>query len=782
MKNTKWIYKSKKNILKIDNINTEILQILNNRDICSQDEILNFLNPSLNNLRDPFTLEDMAKAVTRILLAIENKEHIWIYGDYDVDGITSTSLSYLALKSLGAHVEYYIPLRDEGYGLNKEALTFIQESGGTLIITVDCGITSHNEIDHCNSLGMDIIITDHHDIIDNKIPNAFAIINPKREENLYSFKNLAGVGTVFNLFLAVFTYLSKKEEMFKYLDIVALGTIADIVPLVEDNRIFVKYGLESLKKSSSKGLSALLKVLFFENYDNKIYTPYDVGFVIAPVFNAAGRLEDAKSSVELLISNDHTKFNLLIPTLIENNQKRKEIQEQILKKSLEEITLKNLENKNLILIANKDFHHGVIGIVASKILDQYYKPTIVMEIDEKTNIAKGSCRSTESFNIIAALTHFSHHLLKFGGHHAAAGFSIKVENLEKFYNELDFYCGSLLNETDTFKPVKIEKNIGLFKVGYDLIENLTALEPYGFGNPTPIFSIQEASYSGLRQIGKDKNHLMINLIQNNIEIKNCVWFGAGESLEQLEKFSKIDIAFKLKMETYKDRLQYKIFIEDIRETEKNLLITPYNSLVENLKTEIIFPIKTVIYTRKKIENDSFKVDLNDSLGVILLNREKIGTLDSQVTFLLKTIGGNFSAFADKNIETSENFNIFISIIPDYSFKTYAINDGTLFQDIKLFLIGKTEYSVLQKTILSTIFKEKSNYTLKAPLTSEIEIIALTIAIYCSHKKIKFILTSTVPISNQLNHFSQIGNINSKNISFHIKITENTIVFENNIFQ
>ena len=176
------------------------------------------------------------------------------------------------------------------------------------------------------------------------------------------------------------------------------------------------------------------------------------------------------------------------------------------------------------------------------------------------------------------------------------------------------------------------------------------------------------------------------------------------------------------------------------------------------------------------------MDLNDSLGVILLNREKIGTLDSQVTFLLKTIGGNFSAFADKNIETSENFNIFISIIPDYSFKTYAINDGTLFQDIKLFLIGKTEYSVLQKTILSTIFKEKSNYTLKAPLTSEIEIIALTIAIYCSHKKIKFILTSTVPISNQLNHFSQIGNINSKNISFHIKITENTIVFENNIFQ
>ena len=159
---------------------------------------------------------------------------------------------------------------------------------------------------------------------------------------------------------------------------------------------------------------------------------------------------------------------------------------------------------------------------------------------------------------------------------------------------------SLLNETDTFKPVKIEKNIGLFKVGYDLIENLTALEPYGFGNPTPIFSIQEASYSGLRQIGKDKNHLMINLIQNNIEIKNCVWFGAGESLEQLEKFSKIDIAFKLKMETYKDRLQYKIFIEDIRETEKNLLITPYNSLVENLKTEIIFPIKTVIYTRKMI--------------------------------------------------------------------------------------------------------------------------------------------------------------------------------------
>lgn len=778
MKNTKWIYKSKESTSSINNVNADILKILNNRNIHTEEEVLKFLSPSLDNLRDPFTLEDMKKAVDRILLAIKNNEHIWIYGDYDVDGITSTSLSYLALQSLGAHVEYYIPLRDEGYGLNKEALTSIHKNGGTLIITVDCGITSHSEIEHCNSLGMEIIITDHHDIIDNKLPNAFAIINPKREENIYSFKQLAGVGTVFNLFLALFTSLSKKEEMFKYLDIVALGTIADIVPLVEDNRIFVKYGLEYLKKSSSKGLTALLKVLFFENYENKIYSPYDVGFVIAPVFNAAGRLEDAKSSVELLISNDHTKFNLLIPSLIENNQKRKEIQEQILKKSLDEIILKDLENKNLILIANKNFHHGVIGIVASKILDQYYKPTIVMEIDEKTNIAKGSCRSTESFNMIEALTHFSHYLLKFGGHHSAAGFSIKVENLESFYTELNSYCGSLLNENDTLKPIKIEENIALFKIGYDLIENLSALEPYGFGNSTPIFSIQNLSYSGLRQIGKDKNHLMINLIQNNIEIKNCVWFRAGESLQELESFSNVDVAFKLKMESYKERLQYKIFIEDIRKTEKNSLLLPYDSLVQQLKTETIFPIKTVIYTRKIIEKKSFKVDLTDNLGVVLFNREKIGTLDSQITFILKEIGGNFSADVDKIVETSENFNIFISLTPNYSFNSYAINNSTLFQDIKTFLIGNSEYSILQKEILSTVFKKKSNYILKSNLTSEIEIVALTIAIYCSQKNLNFSLTSTVPFSKQLHHFKELGNKNSENTGFLIKITQDTITFEN----
>ncbi|MGL6099873.1 MAG: single-stranded-DNA-specific exonuclease RecJ, partial [Fusobacteriaceae bacterium] len=593
MRNSNWIYRGREIPFENqENINYDIMKILSGRGVIEKDEIERFLSPSLENIGDPFGLTDLDIATTKILELVKKNKTIWIYGDYDVDGITSTALSYLALSAIGADIRYYIPLRDEGYGLNCDALDYIASQDGKLIITVDCGITSHSEILHAKSLGIDMIITDHHDIIEGKIPEAFAVINPKRDDNIYKFKYLAGVGTAFMLLMGVYTKLGIKKDIFNYLDIVAIGTVADIVSLRGDNRIFVKHGLERLRFSKSEGLRALLRKLFFQDHETRIYSPYDIGFIIAPVFNAAGRLEDAKNSVEMLISTDNSKYSYMIDELVANNQKRKEIQEDILKKVIESIEEKKLEENSLILVAHKDFHHGVIGIVASKILDRYYKPTIIMEIDEESGTAKGSCRSTEAFNMIEGLTKFSHYLLKFGGHHGAAGFSISLQNLDKFYDEFNQYCHSVLSEDDKMKPIKIVEDISAYKIGFNLIENLKNLEPYGFDNPTPLFSMRECKISSIRAIGKELNHLSLTLIKDGIEIKNCVWWNSGELLEILEKNREktIDIAFKMKLESFRDRLQYKVYIEDIKFSEENRDYSPQELTLEEEIKSLQFPI------------------------------------------------------------------------------------------------------------------------------------------------------------------------------------------------
>ncbi|MGL4252809.1 MAG: single-stranded-DNA-specific exonuclease RecJ [Fusobacteriaceae bacterium] len=762
MRNSNWIYKGGSSPLKNSKeINYDIIKILAGRGITESEEIKKFLNPSLENIGDPFGLTHVDIAVTRILEAIKKNETIWIYGDYDVDGITSTSLCYLALSAIGAHVRYYIPLRDEGYGLNCDALDYIASQEGSIVITVDCGITSHKEIQHGKSLGIDMIITDHHDIIEGILPPAFAVINPKREDNTYPFKYLAGVGTAFMLLMGLYIKLGIKNEIFNYLDIVAIGTVADIVSLRGDNRIFVKYGLERLKVSKSEGLRALLRKLFFQDHETRTYSPYDIGFVIAPVFNAAGRLEDAKNSVEMLISKDNSQYSKMIDELVANNQKRKEIQEDILEKVISSIERKKLDENSLILVADKEFHHGVIGIVASKILDRYYKPTIIMEIDEENGTAKGSCRSTEAFNMIEGLTKFSHYLLKFGGHHGAAGFSIALENLDKFYNEFNQYCHSVLNEEDTLKPIKIAEDISAYKIGFNLMENLKKLEPYGFDNPTPLFSMRECTISDIRVIGKDLNHISLTLVKNGIEIKNCIWWNSGDLLEVLEKNrgNVIDIAFKMKMESFRERLQYKVYIEDIKFSQENRNYNPQELSLEEEIASVQFPIKTVIYSKKNPQGEHCKIKFSENLGIVYQNRETLGYLDSNVSALLKKYSSkfneNFCAKISKIKETTENFNIFLEIYRDYNFKTYAIKDSQLFIEIKEFLIGKEEYTPRQKNILRTLFKDRINFDGELKKNSaELENLLLTIALYYFSKKGKILIITEEELSEKLEFYSE----------------------------
>lgn len=727
MRNTKWIFKSQNFKSGNSSIDKEIEQILYNRGIESKDEVEFFINGTLENLMSPSDLSDVDKGVERILKAKENKETIWIYGDYDVDGITSTSLCYLALKELEINVKYYIPLRDEGYGLNKDALNYIKEEGGNLIITVDCGISSISEVEHCNALGMDMIITDHHEI-NNGLPPAHAIINPKREDNKNSYKYFAGVGTAFMLLLALYKKLDKKNEIYKYLDIVAIGTIADIVPLKGENRLLVKRGLELLKSSKWQGLNMLMKRLF-ENPIDKKFDTYDVGFIIAPIFNAAGRLEDAKMAVELFVSNCHITCDKLIYELINKNSERKEIQEEILKKAIDKIENEKLDENSVIVVAEKKFHHGVIGIVASKILDRYYKPTIIMEIKPLEGIATASCRSTEAFNMVEALNSMRDIFIKYGGHAGAAGFSIAIENIEEFSKRINEYAVENLNSEDTKKPIKIDCELSMIKISFDLMDKLSLLEPYGFGNASPMFAIRNCKYTNFRAIGKEKNHLMMDLIKNGVEMKNCVWFNSEDMLETILNNKEIDIAFKLKMETYKDKYQYKIFIEDIKPSKKIMNDIKDLESLYNLK----FPIKSIFYTRRDLENEKLNISFINEEVSINIGRNSIGFLDNQTKLVLKKLndyyGYKFNVEIDKIIRKDENYNVHIWIDKDDEFKTLSFETGKIFKEIKEFLIGDLEYNSLQKKVLKTIFKDKKNVVVSCKPGRGMDTVVKTIEIY-----------------------------------------------------
>ena len=766
MRDTRWIYKNSSNeIYNNFNLDKDITTLLYNREIIDNEDIKTFLYGGVEDITSPFLLKDIDKAVERLEIAKEKGEPVWIYGDYDVDGITSVSLCYLALKELGYNVKYYIPLRDEGYGLNIEALNHIKSEGGTLIITVDCGISSHKEIDHANDIGIDIIVTDHHEI-NNGNPPAFAVINPKREDNEYKFKYLAGVGTAFFLISALFERNNLKDELYKYLDIVAIGTVADIVPLLKENRIFVKEGLEYLKRSKWLGINMLIKKIF-EDHETRKFNTYDIGFIIAPIFNAAGRLEDAKRAVELFIEKDHRVCSTIISELLSKNSERKEIQEDIFQKTVEKIENEKLYENAVLTVGEEGFHHGVIGIVASKILDRYYKPTIIMEIKKDEGIATASCRSIEGFNIIEAINNFSDLLLKYGGHSGAAGFSIKIENIPEFSKRLNEYAEKTISDIAFVKPIKIDKPLAFYKISYDFLDKISLLEPFGFGNSSPIFSLNNCQFDNLRLIGKDRKHIMLNIIKDGYEFKNCVWFNSDDIFEELVSLTNIDIAFKLKLETFKDKYQYKIFIEDIKES-----INIENSSIHNFDLyDTTFPIETVIYTRRKLESNELKLTFSDAGITIANNKMYLGTLDNSTEYLLTSLKNmynlDFNVKLKDVIMKDENYNVHILIDKDYSFRSYAIKQGELFKEIKNFLIQEFQYNSIQKKILSSIFKEKKNIVAYMKRGRGIQTIIQTVGLYFKNINERALLITDENINQKTLSCIDLSNKYSDNFDFYI---------------
>ena len=722
MRNTKWNIKNipKDKDIKINNIpvDKDILKILFSRGIKSPGEIRDFLNPKLENLQNPNKLYDVEKAVKIIREAIRKNINIWIYGDYDVDGITSTAVLYLALKELGAeNVSYYIPIRDEGYGLNNDALKKIKDSGGELVITVDCGVTAFEEIKFANSINLPVIITDHHNLQGKKVPEALAVINPKRIENEYTFESLAGVGTVFMLVLSLFESYGKKEEAFEYLDLVSIGTIADIVPLLSENRILTRFGLEKLPFTKNRGLAFLLYKLFNsgENKGNNPkseYSTYDVGFIIAPVFNAAGRLKDAKMVVKLLTSDNNREIEIIVKELINKNFERKELQNRIVE-MIEKNIEKNKINEDFVIIDySPEYHHGIIGIAASKIVDTYYKPVIIMEVKEDEGIAVGSCRSIEGFNILNALQSMPELFVKFGGHSGAAGFTIPIKNIELFKRKINEYAKKILKEDDFVKIINIDKQIPMQKMSYEFFKTIELLKPFGFGNPMPTFQTKNVLLENIKFIGENKNHIMFDLKQKGFVIKNAVWFGSGEYFKELNENLFYDIVYKLKIEEFQDRYYTKAYIEDMKASElKDDTLLYYHSLYNTS-----FPIKSIFYTHLDLDVENSLSMKNEFDQISLFQGRKfVGRLDYNISNLLiqlkKYFNWNFTVKVE-NITKSSTHNIVdILIKRDFSFECYDYTDIGIFKRIKDFLIGNMEYDSFTKNLLSLFFRQNKDLIL-----------------------------------------------------------------------
>lgn len=542
-----------------------IANILINRGITTPDEAKTFLDPeNKQDFYDPFLMKDMDKAVDRIKKAIDDGEKIVIYGDYDVDGITATSVLFICLSALNANVGYYIPNRqNEGYGLNIDAMNSLYEDGYTLLVSVDCGISGVEEIEAMKGK-MTVIVTDHHQPPDI-IPDALAVINPHQKDCNYPDKNLAGVGVAFKLCQALMSTLGV-HDYHETIDIVALGTIADIVPLLGENRRIVKQGLKKIAETENIGLRALLKV---GGLKEKV-SAEDVSFGLAPRLNAAGRLDEASIGVELLLTNDAEKAREIAEKLNLANQERQQI-EAVIRDEVEKIIVeKGKENKKVLVVAGENWHSGVIGIVASKIVDKYYRPTII--ISTQDGKGKGSCRSIAGFNMYDALLGAKEILLSYGGHPMAAGLSLSEDKIDELDAILEQYAENNLKPDDYIPDINIDYVLDPSEITFSLIEDLAKLEPFGAGNAQPLFACRNIHASYVSRIGRDNPqlHLSFWLNANNRSLRAVGWNMA--SYYYTASKQPIDIAFVPQENRYQGEVSLQCKLKDIRcSTQRNLV-------------------------------------------------------------------------------------------------------------------------------------------------------------------------------------------------------------------
>lgn len=518
--------------LKIHPITATILTL---RGITNISTAERFLSPRLSHLPDPFGLLDMEKAIDRTLAAIKKKEKIVVFGDYDADGITSAALLVSFFKECGITAGYYLPNRiSEGFGLSKTGIDKIKELGATLIITTDNGSSCHSEIAYAISLGIDVIVTDHHEILET-LPPASAVINPKRQGSNPEFSELAGVGVAFYFALALRAKLRrlkhfdlKEPDMKNYLDLVALGTIADVAPLTGINRILVKHGIEVLRKTVRPGLRALASVAATDLAE---IDTHGIAFRLAPRINAAGRLGDQNVGIELLLTSSETEAGEIAACLNQMNSERQSIEKKILENTTELMQDLGTARASIVL-CSQEWHSGIIGIVASRLSETYRKPCALICVDG--NNGRGSVRSVADFNIMETLNSCSHTLKNFGGHKAAAGFDIDTTKIDEFRDSFEAHIVKNLSEDDCTPNIKIDAEVDIGEMNADLVRELDQLSPFGEANHMPVFATKPCAIKNARTVGN--NHLKLTIKHKNSFI-DAIGFGlAGQDIDTTKKY------------------------------------------------------------------------------------------------------------------------------------------------------------------------------------------------------------------------------------------------------
>lgn len=518
------------------------------------EEIKIFLEPTRKDFYDPFELPDMKKAIDRIIKAMDNNEKILVYGDYDADGITSTTIIKRFMKDRKIDVGTYIPNRlDEGYGLNEEAIKSIADQGYNLIITVDCGITSINEVEQAKKLGVDVIITDHHEPLD-EIPKAIAVVDAKRKDNKYPFNQLAGCGVAFKLMQALAKRLEINEnEILKYIDIACVGTISDIVPLIDENRTIAKLGLMLLKQTQNAGLKELINIIKY-----KAITSQMVSFGISPRINACGRMGHQEDALELFLTDDPIEARKLATKVEEYNQMRQAIEKRIYEECLEMIP--EDYDGSAIVLGKENWHHGVIGIVSSKITEKYYKPSVLVCFEGEN--ARGSGRSVKDFDLHEAIVKCSNHLQTFGGHSMAIGLGLKTCDFDTFKKEFEEYVEKNIKKDELTLEIEIDDEITSRDLDIETIREITLLEPFGESNTEPVLLFKNLKITGIRSLS-DGKHLKLTLQSENI-VFDAIGFGMGEIAEKYLIGDKVDIIGNLQINTYNGVSKPQFLLKDIR--------------------------------------------------------------------------------------------------------------------------------------------------------------------------------------------------------------------------
>ena len=563
-------------------LDTLAAQILWQRGIRAEEEIQAYLNPDLQQLHDPFLLHDMEKAVQRILTAIENGQNILIYGDYDADGMTASSVMKSALDELGAEVQVYLPNRfTDGYGPNLDVYKyFIQNEDIDLIITVDNGVAGHEAIAYAQSQNVDVIVTDHHSM-PAVLPEAFAIVHPEHPESNYPFKYLAGVGVAFKVATALLDYIP--SDM---LDLVAIGTIADMVSLTDENRILVSHGLKVLANTERAGLMELMRL---SGTDFEKVNEETIGFQIAPRLNALGRLDDPNPAIELLTGWDEEVAAEIAQMIDEKNSERKVIVENIFNQALTMIT-----DEPIQILHHKDWHKGVLGIVAGRLLEQFHKPIIMLA--EEEGVLRGSARSIENFNIFEALNEHRELFMAFGGHKQAAGMTFALENVEAIKQVmLDFIQENDIDMSEK-TSLEVQGSLQFDEISLETIRSLEKLSPYGMDNPKPHFLLTDYQVEQARSMGKDNSHLKLKLVQNG-QALDAVYFGHGAESLEFEQ-SDTELVGTLSSNTWNGTTTVQLMVADARVNGVELL--------DIRSRQVELPKNTIRFVHNEVKNGTIE--------------------------------------------------------------------------------------------------------------------------------------------------------------------------------